>query len=327
MKKLFCLLLCLVMVLSLAACGEKEEQEDTTPVETTEATEPESTGTEPTQPQVAPLDSFYMDYKEADWTEASYLQASPDGNGKVVMEYKTATGRKQGVMELDVMVALAQFYESEESGMKALNGQEIYEEGEACASMYLFRGEESCSYSYYGEQIPEDYKTLFETMTGVFEDLMVDVEEYVAKPQMGEGVNEAHADEILEVLSNSGIAALDTMTVMDVAKDEFFASNAGLSGAEGIESCTSCTTLMMAVPYSLVVVTVEEGVDVNTVVADFVENVDWLKWVCVQPTDGTVAVKDNMVLCLLGQDEMYFGTAGALEEAGWTVVETMKNKL
>ena len=34
-----------------------------------------------------------------------------------------------------------------------------------------------------------------------------------------------------------------------------------------------------------------------------------------------------LVVCLLGQDEMYFGTAGALEEAGWTVVETMKNKL
>ena len=164
-------------------------------------------------------------------------------------------------------------------------------------------------------------------MTGVFEDLMVDVEEYVAKPQMGEGLNETRKEEMVELLNKSGIGALDSLGIMELEKDEYFAQNVGLSSVDGITGGTSCTALMMTVPYSLIIVSVEEGTDPQAVAADFAKNVDWLKWVCVQPSNGAVAVKGDMVLCLLGQDEMYFGTAGALEEAGWTVVETMKNKL
>jgi hypothetical protein len=43
------------------------------------------------------------------------------------------------------------------------------------------------------------------------------------------------------------------------------------------------------------------------------------------PSNATIAVKDNMVLCLMGQDEMYFGTLTAIEEAGWNVIDSLKN--
>ena len=326
MKKLFCLLLCLVMVLSLAACGEKEEKEekeDTTPVQTTEETKSDAPVTAPTEPEVVPLDSFYMDYKEAGWEEAYYMQAFSNGDGTIMVEYKTSLGRKQSNMPENVMVGLAQLYEGFE--MNKFNGIEQYEEGDAVASIYITRGDEVCSYSYYGAQVPEDYKTLFETTAQSFAGLMEFVPEYVAQPQLGEGVNEVHSQEILAILSNSGITNPDTLTIMDVAKDEFFASNAGLSGAEGIESCSSCTALMMTVPYSLVVVTVEEGVDVNTVAADFVKSVDWLKWVCVQPSNALIATKGNQVLCLMGGEDLYTQTVSALEAAGWTTVQSLTN--
>lgn len=324
MKKLLCLLLCLLTVLSLAACGEKEVEE-TQPQETTTETQPETSMTVPTEPEVAPLDSFYMDYKEADQEEAYYLQAYPNGDGTAFVEYKTASGRKQANLPDTVMVGLAQLYEGAE--MKQLNGIEVYEDGDAVASIYISRGEEACSYSYYGAQVPEEYKIIFDALAAAFGELMADVPEYVAKPQLGEGVNEAEAAELEAILAASGITNLDTLGIMNVAKDEYFGYNAGLSGAEGIESCTSCTALMMTVPYSMVVVTAEEGADLTAIADDFAKSIDWHKWVCVQPSNATIATKDNMVLCLLGQDEMYFGTVEALEETGWTVVQQLKNNM
>jgi hypothetical protein len=50
-----------------------------------------------------------------------------------------------------------------------------------------------------------------------------------------------------------------------------------------------------------------------------------MKWVCVAPTDALVAVKDNMVLCLIGADQLFELTSAGVEAAGWTVVETLEN--
>lgn len=322
MKKMLCLLLSLLLILSFAACGETEK-EDTAPVETTEETKPDKPETAPPEQEITPLDSFFMEYKEADWEESYYLQANNSGDGTALVEYKTALGRKQASMPDTVMENLAQLYEGAE--MQKLNGVEVYEEGNAAASIYIVRGEEVCSYNYYSAEAPEEFKQLFDLLAGGFAELMKDVAEYVPTPQMGEGLNETHSAEMLELLNNSGITALDSLGIMELAKDEYFAQNAGLSSADGIASGTSCTALMMTVPYSLVIVSVEEGADPRAVAADCAKNVDWLKWVCVQPSNGVVAVKDNMVLCLLGQDEMFFGTANALEEAGWTVTEDLKN--
>ena len=43
------------------------------------------------------------------------------------------------------------------------------------------------------------------------------------------------------------------------------------------------------------------------------------------PTNALVAVKDNMVLCLVAADELYAMTASGIESTGWTVVETLEN--
>lgn len=323
MKKLICLLLCLLMVLSMAACGEKKNEETTTQ-ETTTETQSEAPVTVPADQELPqPLDSFYMDYKEADQEEAYYLQASPNGDGTATVEYKTALGRKQTTMPDTVMVGLAQLYEG--ADMKQLNGTEVYEDGDAAAAIYISRGEEACSYSYYGGEIPQEYKTLFDILADAFAELLKDVPEYVAKPQKGEDLNETETAQLEAILADSGIAALDSLAINNVPKDEYFGYNAGLSGDEGIESCTSCTALMMTVPYSVVVVTLEEGADPNAIAEDFAKSVDWGKWVCVQPKNAAVAVKDNMVICLVGFDEMYSGTFNALETNGWTVVKEAKN--
>ena len=154
---------------------------------------------------------------------------------------------------------------------------------------------------------------------------MASVEEYVPAMLVQEDVNGEHLAIVTEIMTNSGYAALDSITVMNVPKDENFGYMAGLSTSEGIEVCTGMTHRMMTTPYSLVVVTLAEGTDAATVVADFKASIDWGKWVCVNPSDAIIATKDNMVLCLIGLDELYTGTAAGVEATGWTVVETLKN--
>jgi len=81
----------------------------------------------------------------------------------------------------------------------------------------------------------------------------------------------------------------------------------------------------MTSAYSLVLVTLTEDADAAAIAADFEANIDWLKWVCVQPTNALIAEKDNMLLCLLAADEAYTDTAAAIAAAEWTEVKTLNN--
>ena len=322
MKKLICLILSLLMLLSLAACG-KTGGETEIPTETTQETTGETTQ-ETTEPQnVEAVQSFYMDMKTAEQESADFLNAYVNADGTAYVEYNTGAGHKVANMDPKVLEQLAGAYRV--SALSTFNGQEVYDNGEACCSVYIDLGTESCSYSYYGALVPEEYATIFADMEALFVQIMEGEPAYVAAPQMGDGVDLAHVAVISAILDESGIEALDSLAIMNVEEGEFFNFNAGLSGSEGIESCTSCSALMMTVPYSLVVVTVSEGTDPNTIVDDFAKSMDWGKWVCVQPNSATIATKDNMVLCLMGNDEMYTGTAAAIEAAGWTVAKTLNN--
>lgn len=322
MKKLICLILSLLMLLSLAACGETGKESDT-PKETTQETTAETTQETTESQRVEAVLSFYMDMKTAEQEAADFLNAYVNADGTAYVEYNTASGHKAANMDTKVLEQLAGAYRI--SALSTFNGQEVYDEGEACCSVYIDLGTENCAYSFYGALVPEEYATIFADMEALFVQIMEGQPEYVAAPQMGEGVDLAHVAAITTILDDSGIEALDSLAIMNVEEGEFFNYNAGLSGSEGIESCTSCAAIMMTVPYSLVVVTVAEGTDTNTIVDDFAKSIDWGKWVCVQPNSATIAVKDNMVLCLLGQDEMYTGTAAAIENAGWTVAKTLNN--
>lgn len=323
MKKIICMILSLLLVLSLAACGEKAEPETTVP-ETTEETTQETTQ-ETTEPEVPAerITGFYMDLKQADREEAYFLLANVNEDGTAHMEYTTASGRKIAEMDPVVLEQLAAAYRL--SNLSQFNGQEVYDDGAASCCVSVAIGEETCDYTYYGENVPEEYTTIFADMEDLFLQLMASVEEYVPAMLVQEDVNGEHLAIVTEIMTNSGYAALDSITVMNVPKDENFGYMAGLSTDEGIEVCTSLTHMMMTTPYSLVVVTLTEGTDAATVVADFKASIDWGKWVCVNPSDAIIATKDNMVLCLIGLDELYTGTAAGVEATGWTVVETLKN--
>lgn len=322
MKKIICLILSVLMLLSFAACGNQTEPAaETTTIaqETTETTAAETT--EASEPAEA-VSSFYVDMKTNAEDEMSYLLANIDENGNAYMEYSTASGRKTGTLDGVVLKQLAAAFRL--SALTQFSG-DVYEDGEVGCSYAITIGEEYFSYSYYGSFVPEEFSTAFADLDALFVQIMADIPEYVPAPLLGEGVNAEQLDAINEILNNSGYAALDTLSIMDIPADENFGYAAGLSTSEGTCAVTGVTHMMMTTPFSMVVVTLAEGTDAATVVADFKASLDWGKWVCVNPSNAIIATKDNMVLCLIGLDELYTGCASAVESAGWTVVESLKN--
>ena len=81
--------------------------------------------------------------------------------------------------------------------------------------------------------------------------------------------------------------------------------------------------MMMTTPYSMVIATLDDGMDVQTVRDDFLNNLDWQKWVCVMPTGALIAQKENMVLCLMGADSLFTQTVQAVTDCGWENLESV----
>ena len=131
--------------------------------------------------------------------------------------------------------------------------------------------------------------------------------------------------ESMNILTTSGLEGLDYYMIAEILMDEDFGYAAGLSSSEGIVAGASCASGMMTCAYSMVLVTLEEGADAAAIAADFEANVDWMKWVCVQPSNALICQKDNMVLCLVADGEAYTMTATAIGEAGWTEISALTN--
>ncbi len=85
MKKLLAMLLVLVMVLSMAACGNKDDGKtdsgETTPVETTPA---ETTPAETTAPVVITWDDYYQTYESEDLGTANYWDSKEETVGSLM---------------------------------------------------------------------------------------------------------------------------------------------------------------------------------------------------------------------------------------------------
>jgi hypothetical protein len=125
------------------------------------------------------------------------------------------------------------------------------------------------------------------------------------------------------ILEASGVEPLDSFSISEISMDESFAPMMGLMSTEGITSGTACAPMMSAIAFSCMVATVEDESKIEAVVQDFAANVSWDRWVCVSASQALVATKDQMVLCLASNDQMYQQFADAIEGTGWTVVETL----
>lgn len=250
-----------------------------------------------------------------------YMMAYPNDDGSVYVEYvgdvkKIGTNMDGKVLE-SVTAAVIR------SGIADLNGQNIYLDGGAVGSAYVEYTDGTVIGIGYSGEIPEEYLTVYNALDMAFQTLTAELEVYVPVPLVGDGVDETALAELMAILEATQIRELDMFQIADVTKDDIFTLVMGLSSAEGIANGTSCSAMMMTTPYSMVIATLDDGMDVQTVRDDFLNNLDWQKWVCVMPTGALIAQKGNMVLCLMGADALFAQTVQAVTDCGWENLESV----
>lgn len=250
-----------------------------------------------------------------------YMMAYPNDDGSVYVEYvgdvkKIGTNMDGKVLE-SVSAAVIR------SGIADLNGQNIYLDGGAVGSAYVEYTDGTVIGIGYSGEIPEEYLTVYNALDMAFQTLTAELEVYVPVPLVGDGVDETALAELMAILEATQIRELDMFQIADVTKDDTFSLVMGLSSAEGIANGTSCSAMMMTTPYSMVIATLDDGMGVQTVRDDFLNNLDWQKWVCVMPTGALIAQKENMVLCLMGADSLFSQTVQAVTDCGWENLESV----
>ena len=265
--------------------------------------------------------SFFSVNLNLTGSDNRYMMAYPNDDGSVYVEYvgdvkKIGTNMDGKVLE-SVTAAVVQ------SGIAALNGQNIYLDGGAVGSAYVEYTDGTVIGIGYSGEIPDEYLTVYNALDTAFQTLTAELEVYVPVPLVGDGVDETALAELMAILDATQIRDLDMFQIADVTKDDIFTLVMGLSSAEGIANGTSCSAMMMTTPYSMVIATLDDGMDVQTVRDDFLNNLDWQKWVCVVPTGALIAQKGNMVLCLMGADALFAQTVQAVTDCGWENLESV----
>lgn len=333
LKKILSMMLAVLLVLSMAACGNSQQQpqettgqpaETTKPTQQTENTTPPDVQSENTQAP-ATLDSgvnyLSMNYS-LDGTQQYLLNAYDNGDGTIYVEM-VGEVRKVAYMDPAVMETITQAVA--DSGAPALHETHEYEDGLAYGGIYISFVDGSMIAADFGGTLPQSFMDVYSAMEEAFGELLKDTPEYVAQPQVMGEVDSARLEALMSLAYGSGIEPLDSLVIMEIPMDDAFGFLAGLSQTDGIVGGSQCNHMMMTTAYSCVIVTAEDASETNAIVRDFSLHVDWLKWVCVAPTHAFVAVKDNMVLCVMGSDQLYYGTKSAADADGWTILEELEN--
>ncbi len=317
-----CLALTLVLAFSLVACGTNNGG-DTTPTTTAPATSTPETTAPTTTPVAAEsgMNFFYLSYGE-NYEFVKHIMFIDNEDGTFAVDYQGDI-RKMGNVDASVMETLAAEFAN--SGLIELNGQMEWNDGEASGSMSVTYTDEEKSYSAdFGGVVPQAFIDAYNVIDAVVLTLIAEIPEYVPQAQVMGEVEDTMLAEINSIITNTSIPQ-DTLVISEIVKDESFSFATGLSADTGIQNAASVSSMMMTSAYSLVLVNLEEGADAAAIAADFEANLDWLKWVCVQPSNALIAQKDNMILCLMAMDATYTETCAAITAAGWTEVKALSN--
>lgn len=329
MKKILALLLVFVMLFSVAALitgcddgnkkgsssNEEEDKDD-------ETTAPEATDPAPTDPveeEYKKITTFSMNLN------GQSLDAMDNGDGTAFIMIATDS-MAYGNLDVSCLDTISKALAGTDYEALAVPAEEDWA---GAATLQVSFGEEDFfSFESYHSETPAEFIAIFDVMHTCFKELATQLPEL--EPQiMGEiaDSDKAAIDGILENLDLWKNADQFIITGTTASAEEF-SWITGLNSAEGVISGLKFSEGMSSVPFSVQLVTVEDGM-AETVAARYEESIDWQVFGCVFPDYALIATNGNQVLMLLGKDDefaqTYSMTAAAIEAAGWTTYSIVTN--
>jgi hypothetical protein len=113
-----------------------------------------------------------------------------------------------------------------------------------------------------------------------------------------EGTLNDIVDDIYAKMTNFNFELMPTTTV-DLTKTDAVKGYLGLTGAEGIEEAVFSEPTMSPSAYSLCLIRVKDGTDIEKMKNDIAQGVDMFKWVCVGAEKVIVNNSGNVILLIM----------------------------
>lgn len=125
------------------------------------------------------------------------------------------------------------------------------------------------------------------------------------KPVVSMSTSEDLENIINSIYEKANIELPMLMTnVVDISDEEVLKSFTGLKSKENVEQVVVSEPMMTSQAYSLVLVKVADGADVETMKKEMVDNIDTRKWICVT-ADSLYATNHTNLICLvMSRDEV-----------------------
>ena len=109
------------------------------------------------------------------------------------------------------------------------------------------------------------------------------------------------AEDVYAKIDMNEMPMLDTQ-VMDLSDAEFVKMYTGLSDASKVEFAVLSQPMMGSMAYSMLLVKVKEGQDVDAIKKEMVDNIDVRRWICVA-AEKVFATNHSDLICLVMADE------------------------
>lgn len=164
MKRILCLLMGILLLLGLAACGSSEKTKETQPAANNSATEPISEVDNP-------VAFFTVSYSPTE-EEYNYLTAYTNEDGTAYVEY---CGDSQKVATMDVSVLNIITVALQNSGLLSFDGVTECVEGDAMGSLSVGYANDTYASAEYGGVVPEEFIDGYRFLEECFRTLMADI--------------------------------------------------------------------------------------------------------------------------------------------------------
>ena len=97
------------------------------------------------------------------------------------------------------------------------------------------------------------------------------------------------------------LAALESREIETADEIPFYT---GLKSNENVEKVVVSESMMSSIAYSLVVVNVSEGADVEAMKQEMLDNIDTRKWICVEAETVYVTNHNNTIFLVMASEEL-----------------------